>query len=646
MLQKSSSEPAEIDVLLVNMPFGIAVTPSLGLGLLQASLEKLPGVRSRQRYFALSFCEKLGFREYQAIANRWGSGHEELGEWAFARCAFPDADLRPEEYLETIVRNSPPELHRFLPGVIDDVMEATLRAREIAPEFLDRCMDEIRVWNPKVVAFTSMFQQRVPCLALARRIKEWRPDSVIVMGGADCEATRGRAIARTFDEIDAVCSGPGDVVFPEMVRRALAGQSLEGMIGVYTSSTPEEIGTPNAVGPQNLDQLPYPLFDDYFEDLRASGLSLPVLYLSLETSRGCWWGEKFHCTFCSINGASMAYSSKSAERVVEEIKFFAEKYPGVQMVMTDSILNVKHLSTAIPELKAANLDLDLMYEVRVTLTAEQFELLYECGVRTLQPGIESLSTEVLKLMRKHGSFLTNLRLLKLGRLYGVALFYNILIGFPDEPPEAYDGMARLLPKITHLEPPTRLRIIEIGRHSPLFEEADSLGVASLVPSPAYRYIYPVAPEQIRDLATYFTYTYKNPQDLEAYVHPFAAELERWWQVQGRSTLQVAYEGDYSMVFESRPAFEEKIVVLTGLEHHVHRACENVCRVDALKVDLAAHGNAEEIDQVLASLEERGLVVSDGNRVLALAVPIREELASMPMPRSYPSDHQSRAIGFC
>ena len=72
------------DVLLVNMPFGILVTPSLGLGLLQASLERLPGVTSRQRYFALSFCEKLGFDDYQAIANRWGSGHEELGDWVFA----------------------------------------------------------------------------------------------------------------------------------------------------------------------------------------------------------------------------------------------------------------------------------------------------------------------------------------------------------------------------------------------------------------------------------------------------------------------------------------------------------------------------------------------------------------------------------
>lgn len=635
-----------IDVLLINMPFGILVTPSLGLGLLQASLDKLDGVRSRQRYFALSFCEKLGFVDYQAIANRWGSGHEELGEWVFAGSAFPEADLKPDEYLEKIARHPPRELERFLPGVTPEMLQAALRARELAPGFIDDCMREVAELKPRVVAFTSMFQQRVASLALARRIKQWRPETVIVMGGADCEEARGRAIVKNFSAIDAVCSGPGDVVFPEMVRRALAGESLNGIAGVYTSRSLAGTSTPNAESPPELDALPYPHFDDYFSDLLRSGLNLPVLYLSLETSRGCWWGERNHCTFCSINGASMAYASKSATRVVDEIQFFAEKYPGVQMVMTDSILNVKHLRTAIPALKARGLDLDMMYEVRATLDAEQFELLTDCGVRTLQPGIESFSSEVLKLMRKHTSYLMNVRMLKLGRMYGVSVFYNILVGFPDEPREAYLAMSRLLPKLTHLEPPKRLRIIEIGRHSPLFEDAEALGVTSLEPSPAYQYIYPVVPHRLRDLATYFTYTYKNPQDLEDYVRPVATELQKWWRCQERSTLKVAYEADRSMIIEGRPAFGDRITILTGLEHRLHRACEDIGKLDTLKKEFSAQATEAEIDEVVASLEERGLLVRDEHRLLSLAIPIRDDANKRAKGKSYPSDFQSRALGLC
>ncbi len=636
----------EVDVLLVNMPFGILVTPSLGLGLLQASLERLGNVRSRQRYFALDFCKELGFDDYQAIANRWGSGHEELGDWVFASAAFPDAELDPDGYLEQIARRPAKELERFLPGVIPAVLSAALNARRLAPDFIEECMREVRALNPKVVAFTSMFQQRVASIALARRIKAWRPDTVIVMGGADCEEARGRAIAKNFRCIDAVCSGPGDVVFPELVRRALAGESLGGIPGVYTARTLAGTATPNAESPAKLDDVPYPHFDDYFADLRSSGLDLPVLYLSLETSRGCWWGERNHCTFCSINGASMGYASKSAPRVVDEIRFFAKKYPGVQMVMTDSILNVKHLRTAIPELKAHGLDLDMMYEVRATLDPDQFELLTECGVRTLQPGIETFSSEVLTLMRKNTSYLMNVRLLKLGRMHGVAVFYNILVGFPDEPVEAYAKMSRLLPKLTHLEPPKRMRIIEIGRHSPLFEEADALGVTNLEPSPAYRYIYPVRPEALRDLATYFTYTYKNPQDLDAYVGPVATELQKWWRCQELSTLQVAYEADRSMVFEGRPAFGERITILHGLEHRLHRACEDIRKLDALKKEFAGEATCAEIDDALGSLEDRGLLVRDEHRLLSLAIPIREGADKRATRRSYPSDFQSRALGLC
>ena len=32
----------------------------------------------------------------------------------------------------------------------------------------------------------------------------------------------------------------------------------------------------------------------------------------VETSRGCWWGERSHCTFCGLNGMGMTYRSKNS----------------------------------------------------------------------------------------------------------------------------------------------------------------------------------------------------------------------------------------------------------------------------------------------------------------------------------------------
>ena len=42
--------------------------------------------------------------------------------------------------------------------------------------------------------------------------------------------------------------------------------------------------------------------------------------LLFETSRGCWWGAKSHCTFCGLNGETMAFRSKSPRRALDELE--------------------------------------------------------------------------------------------------------------------------------------------------------------------------------------------------------------------------------------------------------------------------------------------------------------------------------------
>ncbi len=43
------------------------------------------------------------------------------------------------------------------------------------------------------------------------------------------------------------------------------------------------------------------------------------IFVPYETSRGCWWGQKKHCTFCGLNPLGMNYRAKSPERAVEII---------------------------------------------------------------------------------------------------------------------------------------------------------------------------------------------------------------------------------------------------------------------------------------------------------------------------------------
>src|SRR5262249_9527274 len=199
--------------------------------------------------------------------------------------------------------------------------------------------------TPRVVGFTSSFHQHVPSLALAKRLKQARPECVIVMGGANCEGPMGAETARQFPFIDAVVSGEGDIVFPELVRRALDGRPLEGLPGVFTSANATAALTTGAraAAPmvQDMDSLPIPDFSDYFEEFARSRYARgwqPGLFF--ESSRGCWWGERMHCTFCGLNGSTMAYRSKSAARALEELAPVTERQPGCDVQGSDNVLDL------------------------------------------------------------------------------------------------------------------------------------------------------------------------------------------------------------------------------------------------------------------------------------------------------------------
>ncbi len=74
--------------------------------------------------------------------------------------------------------------------------------------------------------------------------------------------------------------------------------------------------------------------------------------LLFETSRGCWWGAKAHCTFCGLNGATMTFREMgiaSARRTIEEI---VERYSGrvSRFASVDNIIPESYVSDLLPEL--------------------------------------------------------------------------------------------------------------------------------------------------------------------------------------------------------------------------------------------------------------------------------------------------------
>ncbi len=620
-----------VELLLCSMPFGLLPTPSLALGLLHASLGDLRE-RARQRYYSLDFAATVGHETYRQVSLRW-----EVGDWVFAEAAFPEADLDGEGFLAHVARTLPTDHAATLPSLdpaearalLEGSAAAAVEARRAVPAFLAACTTEIERLKPRLIGFSCLFQQRLASIALARQVKERLPGAFVVFGGPECHGGRGLELLRQVEWIDAVVSGPGELVLPALARRVLTGQGADGIQGVLTrplAAPAASAAVVDAPQPASMDDLPYPLFDDYFADLQRSGVELPYpVYLSLETSRGCWWGEdpRRHCVFCGLNGPRLCFRAKSGRRAVEELEHFSRTRPGAALIMTDSVLDPAYLEEVIPALAARRLAAVIQYETRPTLSREELALLKASGVAQIQPGVESLSTAVLRLMRKGTTAIANLQLLKWARELDLDIHWNLLAGIPGEPEEAYREMEGLIPLITHLTPPRRFRVVNLVRHSPMLEQAEAFGLTGIRPAPAYAHVFPFGPEAIANLAITFVFSDQRYQEVERYTRGVQLLVRAWKRDHRTSDLLVVEERDRSLVIDRRAGAERNLMSLGGLAHLLHSACHTIRSAASLRRAAAAAGRTEvtstAFEEVMADLVRRRLVVREGDHYLSLAL---------------------------
>jgi ribosomal peptide maturation radical SAM protein 1 len=500
---------------------------------------------------------------------------------------------------------------------LESFKEEVSAIREKTLCFIEHAARRILEANPKIVGFTSVFQQHVASLAVAKEIKRLSPETITVMGGANVEAEMGRETLKQFEQIDYVVSGEADESFPLLVECLLAGEvpQIPGVTGRHAPSGP---GAMHRF--VELDSLPYPDYSEYFEQWSACGFdNNDSQRLLFESSRGCWWGEIQHCTFCGLNGNSMAFRSKSASRALDELGALITTYPVKAISVVDNIISMKYFSDFLPMLRDSEMELDLFYEVKANLKREHVALLKQANVNTIQPGIESLSDSVLKLMRKGVSAIQNIQLLKWCSELEVEPHWNFIWGFPFEDPDAYRQMRDLIPLIRHLPAPKSSSSIRLDRFSPNFNEAAELGFHDVRPFEAYSHIYPLPKEALHNLAYYFEFSYPPGQDIEEYVADFLEQTKVWQANEKTHHFFSTEAGNQLLLWDFRDIGNSSLMVLNELQSMVCRACDKA-RTGAQIVDIIS-GSTEwtsgEIERTLGELTEKKIILFLGNKYLNL-----------------------------
>jgi ribosomal peptide maturation radical SAM protein 1 len=631
------------EVVLVNLPFGSFRQPSLALGLLKATLEPLD-VSATVLDFTLDFAETISPRVYDEVV-AWPAV-DLLGDRIFAAALPAPPAQTAEEYEARILEGGVAEhaIPHFGKMPLDGGLRDHFRhAGSRVAGFLDACLAEILESRPLVVGFTSMSGQHAASLALAARLREAWADVTIVFGGASCMGDMGAALLRSFPFVDAVASGEGEHVLPELVRRRIAGRPFAGVPGLLTTGDSASKACGSGARPSlvDLDQLPQPDYRDYFTRLAVSRLHDAFTpRIPYETSRGCWWGERSRCSFCGQASDTMSYRVKTAARALLELEESTRRHPSCPIFCTDEILPPDAVDDFFPHLQERVPGVEVVYlQARPTLGREELESLVGSGVRRLEVGIESLSTPVLALMRKGTTALRCVQFLKWARVSGLDVVWNILWGLPGEDPEEYERMAGLVPLIAHLQPPNTVGAVRLDRFSPLFEHPESHAITQVRPYPAYGYVYGLPAAALEGLAAFFCFDYGSPQPVASYTSRLAERIAAWKAAHPRSSLTFADDGDKLTLTEGRPGFDpDESTVLDGEHRALYLACGDVRGERALATQLsreiARDVTADEVATLLRPLVDQGLMLREGRSYLALGLP--SDRASRPGTGKRPS----------
>jgi ribosomal peptide maturation radical SAM protein 1 len=459
-------------VALVSMPWAPISEPSLGLSILKSVLDQ-QGVEARVFHASLGLLRHVTGTAYQQIASCWG-----LNDFTFTGVLDEHLSnnqmtcLMERAVAQTEVASTQPFSNASTLG------NAIIKMRhEIVPQYLSECAKEILEYKPTMVGFTCMFDQTMASVALASVLKRSRPDLLIVFGGYALEGPPGIEILKTFPIVDAIAVGDGEPIIGELARASVGMAQLDTIPGVCTRSQ----CYPKHRESYDLRTSPTPNYADWFDSLselrETDRVSVRTTVLPVESSRGCWWGQKHHCVFCGIDEETLKYRSKDATTVLSLLSEMRRRYgEKIPMRFSDYIFPHAFFTELLPKLADVQPRYDLQCEIKANQSSQRVKAFAEAGFSELQPGIESFDSNVLRIMDKGVTGIQNVHLLRQGYIHGIQINYNILYGLPGEKPEWYERMTKLLPRLFHFTPPVTRTETIVTRFAPLQANPSRFGM--------------------------------------------------------------------------------------------------------------------------------------------------------------------------
>ncbi len=610
---------------LIAMPWYSVWVPSVQLGVLRRCLHDLTQVDSYELY--VDYAAMISTQLY----DRLSGGGEFVEEWLFAQHYFRGEGL---PYNDDVASCDFPSIGIGNPQQEKQVLKVLA---EVTGDYLIKMRDMIDWGKYDVIGFTLGIAQTSASMALAALIRRKFPHVRIVFGGSACLGSQAEAILSMCPHIDVIVRGEAEGIVSRLIERLAEGNCVNDLPGLTFRDAGGVISDSGSrVVEKIFEPTAEPNYDEYIERMTRYHLRDDTkIMLPFESSRGCWWGEKTQCTFCGL-ADNMRYRARNSEAVLSEIDSLYERYGIRQFFATDLIMPQEYYTTLLPRVRASGRKYHFYYELKSNLRREQVGLL--SGLVHIQPGLESLSTHVLKLMKKGLTACQNIQFLKWCAEYKIKIFsWHLIVGMPGENAEENVRMAALVPMLHHLPPP-KFAFFELHRFSPIHENPSAFGLSNVRPARHYSRVFPISEEMLAKFVYRFEYDSdsfggRTPPWMEAdaaeyYAQELQAAIEVWQEAYASGEqFFIEPTANGAILRDTRTYASFRINELNVAEARLFEFLDSVrSRPYIVKQSASKYrsevlqlGGEGRVESLLDEWEKRGWVFRDDNHVVALAV---------------------------
>ncbi|MBI4707963.1 MAG: cobalamin B12-binding domain-containing protein, partial [Candidatus Omnitrophica bacterium] len=251
-----------------------------------------------------------------------------------------------------------------------------IKGKEDISVIQERILNKIKSISSDIIGITCLVTEIEVVEEMCRKIKEIKPDSFIVLGGAQ-PTTHPEHFIRAKDVIDYFVIGEGEATFTELVnairekRRPEDIQKINGL--AWFDSDQVKRSHPRELV-QDLNSLPFPAYDkvDMSYYTRPTSWGARPILLSLFwifSSRGC----PYRCKYCvahEIFGKNVRH--RSIKNVVDEIEFLVKNFniDAVYFYDESFTVNKKRVIEICEEIKRRGLKIVFGCQTRVNLISE------------------------------------------------------------------------------------------------------------------------------------------------------------------------------------------------------------------------------------------------------------------------------------